>query len=75
MATKKNTTEEEYKAVTLTYKWMFVDMVNEEDTSKSYLGISIIHTKGWTKPRPITMVAAICSQQFLGALFSPNISH
>ena len=48
MATKKNMSEAGYKGATLKYKLMFVDMV-------SYLGISIIHNNGWTKPRPITI--------------------
>ena len=55
MATKKRMTEQEYKGVTLKYKWMFVDMVSDEDVARSYLGISIFHNNGWTKPRPITI--------------------
>ena len=54
--------QEEYKAITLNYKWMFVDMITPDDTEKSFLGVSISRPNnssggsgGWCKPKPISI--------------------
>ena len=58
MATRK-LSEAEYKAVTLSYKWMFVDMITQDDRAKSNLGVSISRPSnssgGWCKPKPISI--------------------
>jgi len=57
MANKKLSAEE-YKAITLSYKWMFVDMITPGAAEKSKLGISISRTTGsggWCKPKPISI--------------------
>ena len=56
---KKKLSADEYKAVTLSYKWMFVDMITQDDQAKSYLGVSISRPNhgsgGWCKPKPISI--------------------
>ena len=50
--------QEEYKAITLNYKWMFVDMILPDDAAKSNLGVSISRpasSGGWCKPKPISI--------------------
>ena len=57
MATRK-LSEAEYKAVTLSYKWMFVDMITPDCTEKSFLSVSISRQNssgGWCKPKPISI--------------------
>ena len=57
MANKKLSAEE-YKALTLSYKWMFVDMITPDDAEKSNLGVSISRPNssgGWCKPKPISI--------------------
>ena len=54
---KRKLSEAEYKAETLSYKWMFVDMITPDDAEKSNLGVSISRNSsgGWCKPKPISI--------------------